>query len=226
MKDQIVVLAVTKMLSGMCLGGISLTSGEWIRPVKQFGTILPGDLTYPDGGHIRPFDVVELSLSKRAPKPPHVEDWVCDFVRTRPVLIGRLDAREQEEFLKKNAEPDGLARMDKGERSLCLLDAQEPQALFSLDKYSGKYDARLHFPGLGERAAPVTDVKWRALGRRLTADAERVRMDCGQLMDLTGARLVYPALGLSRMYEGKFWRLIVGVHCLPDYEAEIDYGNL
>lgn len=256
MKERIVVLAVTKMLSGMCVGGVSLDSGKWIRPVKEFSSILPGDLRYPDRTYMQPFDVVELSLSKYRPQPPHVEDWVCDFVRERPVLVRHLDEPEREDFLKCHAESDGLAQLDAGEWSLCLLEPQEAQALFAMDDYSGKYDVRLHFPMLGERAAPVTDVKWRALGKRLLESSPsvsegvrgrsaampedpspalpetgreqrgRLRLKPHEIAERIGVKTIYPAIGLSRLHEGNYWRLIIGVHCAPDYEAEIDYGNL
>ena len=226
MKDQVVVLAVTKMLSGMCAGGVSLTTGEWVRPVKEFGTILPGDLTYADGSPIRPFDVVEFSLGKHRPKPPHVEDWTCDFVRERPALVRRLSEPERREFMDSSAEPDAMEAINSSQRSLCLLPSQEAQALFVLDSYSGKYDARIYFPALGQRAAPVTDVKWRALGRRLTADSNRVVLRGKQLLETVHTERVYPAVGLSRLHEGQFWPLVIGVHCLPDYEAEVDYKSL
>jgi hypothetical protein len=36
----------------------------------------------------------------------------------------------------------------------------------------------------------------------------------------------YLALGLSRSYKGEYWLLVLGVHTVPDYEMEVDYGNL
>ena len=38
--------------------------------------------------------------------------------------------------------------------------------------------------------------------------------------------MIYVALGLSRTHEGKHWTLVVGVHTIPDYQAEVDYRNL
>ena len=32
--------------------------------------------------------------------------------------------------------------------------------------------------------------------------------------------------GLSRGYQGQLWLLVIGVHVVPDYRAEIDYANL
>jgi len=225
-KDQITVLAVTKMLSGMCLGGVSLTTGEWVRPVKEFGHVLPGDLSYADGSPIRPFDVVELSLNKHRPTAPHVEDRTCDFVRVRPTLVRRLSDAERLAFLDKHAEPQAWEDLKGHTRSLCLLDAQEAEAIFALDSYSGKYEAKLVLPTVGERPSPVTDIKWRALGRRLVANGGQVRLHGHQLRQAVGADRVYPAIGLSRFYDGKFWPLVVGVHCVPDYDVAIDYGNL
>jgi hypothetical protein len=36
----------------------------------------------------------------------------------------------------------------------------------------------------------------------------------------------YLALGLSRSFKDEYWLLVLGVHTVPDYEVEIDYGNL
>ena len=62
--DRVVVLAVTKMLSGMCAGGISLATDKWVRPVKEHSTGLLGDLTYKAKTVMRAFDVGDFSLIK------------------------------------------------------------------------------------------------------------------------------------------------------------------
>src|SRR5690242_8283325 len=108
MKDEVVLLAVTKMLSGFCLGGISIATGEWVRPVKEHGTILQGDIRCADGAYLRPFDVVRLELTSHRPKPPHVEDWVCDFVHERPEVVGRLEGEKRLKFVERFAKPGGI----------------------------------------------------------------------------------------------------------------------
>ncbi|MCL5103083.1 MAG: hypothetical protein M1133_03060 [Armatimonadetes bacterium] len=223
-QEPVVVLAVTKMLSGMCTGGISLTGEKWIRPVKEFGTVLPGDLAYPDRTAIRPFDIVKFSLTKPFPRPPHVEDWVCDFVHSRPTLVGRLD--QYLWFLEKHSEPDSPEQVLHGERSLALFEPSQAEALFAQDSYSGKYEARLKLPEMGERPVPVTDIKWRALGRRLLGSSQALVMTSQNLRDRFDFGRIFVALGLSRLHEGKHWPLIVGVHTWPDYGAEVDYGNI
>lgn len=221
--EPVVVLAVTKMLSGMCTGGISMISGQWVRPVKEFGTVLLGDLTYRDRALMRPFDIVKFGLIKPRPTPPHIEDWLCDFTRSKPQLTGRLDERMW--FLQKHSEP-AAQQILNAERSLALIEPSSVEALFLMDTYSGKYEARVRVPELGERPMPVTDIKWRALGRRLLGANDRLTLTPDQLRERLAFSRIFIALGLSRLHEGKHWPLVVGVHIWPDYEAEIDYRNL
>jgi len=227
MKDDVVLLAVTKMLSGFCMGGISLSTGKWVRPVKEHGTILSGDIRYRDGAFMRPFDVVRFELSSHRPKPPHVEDWVCDFIHERPELALRLDGEKRWDFLNKYARPGG-EREILGEKMSLVLCAPIPTAAsFSLDEYSGKYDARVFVPGVEEgRGIPVTDLKWRALGRSLLSRGENpLKLSAARLRGTLGIERVYLALGLSRLHEGRCWPLAVGVHTVPDYEAEVDHSQ-
>ena len=222
--DRVVVLAVTKMLSGMCAGGISLSTGKWVRPVKEYRNVLLGDLTYKDKTVMRPFDVVNFSLLKPRPKPPHIEDWVCDFVRARPIRTDHMEDRL--EFLSRHCEPNAAGEILRAERSLALIEPAEVEATFQLDAYSGKYDARVKTAQTGDRPLPVTDIKWRALGRRLLSGQECLSLGSNAIRERLGAQRVFVALGLGRMYEGRYWPLVVGVHTWPDYQAEVNYREL
>src|SRR5205085_7446382 len=75
---DLVLLAVTRMLSGVCIGGAPPGGGPWVRPVKSFGCPQLGDIRYADGTLMGPFDIVSLNLLKSQPDPPHVEDVLCD----------------------------------------------------------------------------------------------------------------------------------------------------
>lgn len=227
MKDDIVFLAVTKMLSGFCIGGISLSTGKWVRPVKEHGTILLGDIRYREGAYMQPFDIVRMELLAHRPKPPHVEDWTCDFVHARPELVDRLDGEKRWEFLRKfEVEVHEGDREVLSEKCSLILCAPRPTAAsFSLDDYSGKYDARIFVSGVEDgRGIPVTDLKWRALGRKMIADSgSAVKLSSSKLLSAIGTECIYLALGLSRLHDGRHWPLVVGVHASPDYEAEVDY---
>lgn len=222
--ERVAVLAVTKMLSGMCTGGISLASGQWVRPVKEFGTLLLGDLTYRDHKVIRPFDIVKFGLVKPRPRPPHCEDWVCDFVRARPELAGRIE--DLPGFLEKHSDPDAPGQILRAEKSLALFEPSQVEAVFRMDGYSGKYEARLRMPEMGDRLVPVTDIKLRALGKKLLGNRESLVLRSADLRQRLGADKIFVALGLGRMYEGRHWPLVIGVHICPDYEIEINYKAL
>jgi hypothetical protein len=239
-RQEVLILAVTKMLSGVCIAGMTterdpVTGLKWVRPVKDFGTLLLGDLTDQRGTVIHPFDVVELNLVKPHPDPPHVEDWVTDFVRHRPRIVRRLEGEGRADFLSKYLDENSHEVLAGHSRSLCLVKPDQVKASFILDAYSGKYEARLAF-SLGAEAylgsmrkggLPVTDVKWRALGREWLGDkGGRLNCDEGELRDKLGVEDFYLALGLSRPFKDEYWLLVLGVHTVPDYEVEIDYDNL
>jgi hypothetical protein len=226
--SELVLLAVTKMLSGICLAGVPPRGGEWVRPVKAFGTILPGDVRYADGSWMAPFDLVELNLLKPRSQPPHVEDWTCDFVRPRPWRVRTLSLDERRELLEGCLDPAAQAEWAARRRSLVLTRPADLTAHFALDGYSSHYEARLEWPGCGRpRGVPVTDLRWRALGRRLVPpEGGQVTLSLAALRDRVGCQTVYLALGLSRTHQGEHWPIVVGAHCLPDYEVALDPANL
>ncbi|MBN1140079.1 MAG: hypothetical protein JXM73_26150, partial [Anaerolineae bacterium] len=104
--QEILILAVTRMLAGVCLAGMtqephSVTGLRWVRPVREYGHVLLGDITTPEATILRPFDVVELSLIRPRPDPPHAEDWIADF-RQRPRIARKLEGERLIKFLHKH----------------------------------------------------------------------------------------------------------------------------
>jgi hypothetical protein len=241
MPDQeILMLAVTKMLAGVCIAGMTTepdpVSGlRWVRPICEGRHVLLGDITMPDGAVLRPFDVVAFNLLRPQPEPPHSEDWIADFVHRRPQVVRRLEGERRAKFLRRylDSAPGQVLRTQ--ERSLCLVRPQSVKGNFRLDPYSGKFEARLAFRLAGRKyrgsyakgGLSVTDLKWRALGRSwLPEEGGWVEFDDGDLEVQLGVEEVYLALGLTRSYRGGFWCMVVGVHTLPDYEATVDYDNM
>lgn len=247
MRTVIAMLAVTAMKTGVCIAGVRQESpSTWVRPVREFGSVLLGDITYPSSGStpgairrvMRPFDLVELTLGHPRPDPPHVEDYTCDFSRSRPRLVGSVPEGDRAALLADAATTPG-ALWDKATRSLGTLAVERFTATFTADAYTGKYETRIAFPGMPAHVAtvPCTDLKWRALGRSLLAAAAGVRDATADATALTlpterlnaalgGPREWWLALGTTRSFNGRPWPLIVGVHSLPDYEATVDYTAL
>jgi hypothetical protein len=237
---EVLLLAVTKMKGGACIAGMTtdpdaVTGLSWVRPTREHGHVLLGDITTPAGEVLRPFDVAELSLLRPRPEPPHAEDWATDFVRHRPRVVRRLEGQRRADFLRRYLDTAPREVLEGQQRSLCLIKPGWVKGCFRLDAYSGKYDARLAF-GLQGRTYrgsyakgghSVTDLKWRALGRAwLPNDGGWTEFEAGDLEARLGIREVYLAVGLTRSYKGGFWLVVIGVHTVPDYEATIDYENL
>jgi hypothetical protein len=183
---------------------------------------------------MRPFDLVALHLLQPQPDPPHVEDVLCDFIRPRPEWRGRLDESRREAFLEACLDPHPaeiwcrLPAQRVGSRSLTLFEPSALTAAFALDSYSGKYECRIAWPGYDRpQGVPVTDLKWRALGRQWAARGpQHQQYDLPALKRRLEAERIYLAVGLSRTYQGQVWPIVVGVHTLPDYEAAIDERQL
>jgi hypothetical protein len=241
MKTALVILAVTAMRTGVCVAGVRQDAPSvWVRPVREFGTVTLGDITFPgQAGErqvMRPFDIVEIALDARHPEPPFVEDWVCDFSHHRPRLLGTLAEDERLALLQAaSALPGGI--WSGYDRSLGVCMADDLTATFSHDEYAGKYEARLSFGAQPTQTSslPCTDLKWRAFGRALLAKEgassadqpiRTISLTNQQLRQGVGERAIWLALGLTRELHGRRWPLVVGVHTIPDYEATVDYTTL
>jgi hypothetical protein len=222
--QEVLILAMTKMLSGICTAGFTLdpdpiTGLRWVRPVREFDTVLPGDMRDDSGRLVCCGDVVELNLLAPRPDPPHVEDWLTDFVHHRPRLLRRLEGGKRARFFPRYLDT----------RSLSLVRPEDVWAQFSLDGYSGKYEARMGFvlaedanhpQATSRRGVSVTDLKWHALGRAWLGDrGGHLSMDRDTLFERLDAEAVYLAIGLSRSWQGEYWPLVIGVHVVPDYEV-------
>ncbi len=236
--QHILVMAVTRMLSGVCMAGYTTQphprSGLcWVRPVKAHDTLQLGDITDARRRVLQCFDVVELDLIRPRPQPPHCEDWIGEFVRRRPRVVRRLDGPKRDAFLAGHVDTAPEEVLVHHTRSLCLVRPNALRARFALDAPAGKLESRLAFtlpslslPDTSGRGLPVTDIRWRALGRRLLGDGDERVLEEDALLDAIGAREVYLALGLSRSFDGRIWPLVIGVHAVPDDDVTIDYTHL
>lgn len=234
--QEMLILAVTHMIGGVCTAGMTaepdpVTGLRWVRPVRKRSHVLLGDITTAQGVVIRPFDVVQFDLDCPQPEPPHVEDCIAVF-RRRPRIVRRLEGDRRAAFLQDHLDRAPCDVLTDQVRSLCLVRPDWLQCRFHRDHQSGKLDARISFgldqqayPGSGSgRGLPVTDLKWRALGHAWTrSNPKAVELSTGDLRDRLGAAEVFLAIGLSRAFQGDHWPIVIGVHTVPDYVADVDY---
>jgi hypothetical protein len=231
--EEVLILAMTRMLSGICTAGFTserddVTHLRWLRPVRSFGTLLPGDMTTPDGKLIQCCDVVELQVVEPRPDPPHVEDWVVEFVHHRPRVVRRLEGKRRANFFPRHLDRAPEEVLTRHTRSLCLVEPEEVQVHFSLDPASGKYQARMRFRLHDEiqpprarspRGVSITDLKFRALGRQwLKTSGSPLVLTHAELVERLKADALYLTLGLSRQWKGEYWPLVHAIHVVPDYD--------
>jgi Dual OB-containing domain len=232
-EPNILILAVTRMRGGVCIAGMTSAPDShsvlrWVRPVKAKGSLLLGDIRYPDGVLMGLGDVVAWRLGAARPDPPHIEDVLVDPVRDRPHCMRRLDAARRAHFCAERLDraPDEILVHEA--RSLCLVRPAALEACWSYDSYNGHYEARMAFRAggfaTGERGIPVTDLAWRALGRAWLCGAAQLRLDDAALRERIGD--VYLAVGRGRTFEGRHWPLVVGVHAAGLPEIAIDQAHL
>lgn len=226
---EVLIMAMTHMRSGICSAGFIVEDDgklAWVRPVKEHGVLLPGDMTTRDGEFVRMDDVVDLALLSHRPADNHVEDWITDFVHNRPRIVRRLNGDRRAHFFADHCDTNPAEVLVDPVRSLCLIHPDDLWASFALDSYSDKFQARIGFhlpaaPNLdaaSDRGISVTDLKWRAQGRNWLADGPPVlHLSRDELRTRLPTDDIYLSIGLSRPYQGRQWPLVIGVHCVPDY---------
>jgi hypothetical protein len=238
--EEVLVLAMTKMLSGICTAGLTRRRDadgrlRWFRPVRSFGSVMPGDMMETSGRLIQCCDVVAFHAIEPRCEPPHVEDWVVDFIHHRPRVLRHLAGDRRAAFLAEHAIPSADPMLRRKACSLCLIKPDDVTARFSRDPRSGKYQARMRvaLPGCEDaadgagRGYPVTDLKWRALGRRwLDEEGDRLEVPRAEVLTRMDAVDLYLTMGLSRRFRGRHWPLVHAVHLIPDYEMAIDLENM
>ncbi|MBN1262352.1 MAG: hypothetical protein JXB35_16855 [Anaerolineae bacterium] len=236
--QDVLILALTKMKSGICTAGFTgdrctVTGLQWVRPTREFGAVLLEDMMDTEGRLIQCGDVAALYLVAPRPDPPHVEDWVTDFVHHRPRWLRRLEGDKRAAFFAQHLDQAPEQVLVEHSRSLCLIQPERVEARFSLDRYSGKYEARMCFTLAGDvqctralqpRGVTVTDLKWRALGRQWLAPQKSpvLHLDHAALMKRLNAVTLYLTVGLSRQWKGEYWPLVHAIHVIPDYDVAID----
>jgi hypothetical protein len=240
LSKDITTLAITKMRGGVCTAGID-AEGRWVRPVRPAREqaarpasasdycLLPIDFFHGGQTHLVNLSVTRVYLTEHAPDPPHIEDWIID-TRKKPELLRKLSPAEQQQFLESHSEP-GIARLkSEQDASLCLVRPEHFSFLLRAGKTGDDASVRASFIAGRDQLHDIscTDLRMRALGRSLLFGKSletEVRLN-EEDFRRRGKTTTYLAVGLSRLYQGKHWPLVVGVHSIPELDVEIDYARL
>jgi hypothetical protein len=236
---EITVLAITKMHGGVCTAGID-SAGIWVRPIRKPSVtethrtaitdycLLPMDFFHGGRSHLVNLGVTSLHLIGPHREPPHIEDWALDTAM-KPEFVRKLSETEQAQFLASHAKRN-LITLDP--LQACSLALVRPiEFSFRFLENAAKDDvvvrAALRVGEQEFKDVGCTDLRMRALGRSLLAGSksEPVELTRGDF-ERRGKQATYLAVGLSRLYQGKHWPLVVGVHTIPEMDVEIDYARL
>jgi hypothetical protein len=236
---DLVILAVTKMHGGVCTAGID-ADGKWVRPVrptaKRVGEgdtitdycLLPIDFFHNGQSHLVTGSLTRVWLAAHTPERPHVEDWTLDLQR-KPQWLRKLSQQEQADFLAAHCESDVSALVPDAARSLGLFLPDSFCFSFGMNKSGTDICVRADFTFREQTFSDVgcTDLRMRALGRKLLEKSSGATRQLTQVdFQRQGKQVTYLALGLSRLYRGKHWLIVVGVHSIPELVVEIDYARL
>jgi hypothetical protein len=230
---ELLILAVTRMRTGVCVAGMARTTDpasrlHWVRPVKHHGALLAGDIRYASGRLMRAGDVISWPHKMLQSPPPHVEDALVNPIRDRPALLRHLDPAQRAGLCARQIDraPEDVLLYET--RSLCILRPEEVRVAWNYDAFSRHYEARLAFRHeryvTDARGLPITDLAWRALGRRWLNGRDRLELSQPALRERIGD--VYLVIGISRTFDGRRWPLIVGVHAAGLPEIEVDEAAL
>lgn len=224
---DLLVLAVSRVKKGVMLAGMStepdpVTGRKWVQITRPEGALQVGDITLAGGALMQPGNVVRITDLTAAADPPFVERWTMG-AETTGTLLRHISPERHAKFFPDHLDKDPAAVLERHERALCLVKPSEIHALFEMEEKRFKSYMLLELGDLGSfDEVPVTDLSWRALGRRwlvedrtgeLALDDEDIRGRVGE---------IYLVIGLHTNRTP----LVIGVHSSPPYSAAITPSQL
>lgn len=220
MKKTIFVTGVTRMNGGfVCVSGIDLQSGEFVRPEikypERYG--IKKEFLYVDGKPvIKPLVKIELDFLKHIPQSQfHTEDWLIDPTY-KPRLIAIPNDTEKKQILESHTDTSLNNELYDQDRSLIIIRPQDVPWV-QLRVYEDQLKCRLKFKDQAgdEFNLPVTDANWLAVCKHLwtTDNPNSIR----RARALLHNKEIYLRIGITREFQGQKWKQVSGVFTIPDY---------
>ncbi|NTV23330.1 MAG: hypothetical protein HGA85_03070 [Nanoarchaeota archaeon] len=238
---DVIIISVTKRLNGVCIAGIGKYN-TWVRPTKREELELK-DIKINDKEYISVGNVYEFHFSSKAPIQCQSENYLIDDYReikckgTMPESERRkLFHQLSENSLVTSDQSNNIADILRAKnRSIVMfgpvrlqsvyLHAEEnmkcPEISFSVDSVVVK--------GIQDKTnLQCTDLKFWQFARQLLKknDTNSMTLDDTGIKKLLGYDKVFVIVGLTKLYHGKNWPMIIGLHMFPDYYQAIDYSDL
>lgn len=210
-------------MGGRCVAGISLETGQWVRPVssRPEGELSPGDCAV-GGRPPRPLDLVRLPYRKRLNDPAQPENVLIDGGGWE--LAGTVAPAEAYDLLSRYLEP-GPALLGGVEKGVADAVAQEglDASLCLVEPDSIEFVSEPPFaPGKARRARAVFELagQWYDLG--ITDSVVAPRLKNAEYARYSALELELPdpshtllTVSMTEPLNETRWKLAAAVHLLP-----------
>lgn len=228
---DLLLLAMGRLPGGLGIAGMTteadpITHLRWVRPIAE-RVLTPDDLRYADGALPQLGDVLRIELGDPAPERPYVENVQIASGLNPTTKVRSLSPAKRATFFSTHLDSEPQSVISRTPtRSLCLIQPDDFEAVFTLDQETDKLEARLvmHIANipLSSQGILVTDVYWRAFGREWlrSQDEPFVEISAADVRAQLGD--VFVVISLNRKGGG----VIAGIHGTTPYTLALDEDNL
>lgn len=234
------MLAVTRKMNGICIAGVT-NDLKWVRPVKSH--ILSLEDIKSDKDYLSISKVYDFSFIKHVPDSPQTENHLIDEAK-QITHVKTLNEDErlalfqglQENSLITSNNNLGIATVLKNNnRSLILLGPVTIESVHMYYQGSHMKSPDITFkidslPVKNQRGNDLscTDLKFRAFAKDLLKKKKltSLRLTGNELKEVLKFDKIFVAIGLTGKFRDEYWPMVIGLHTVPDYKQEVDYGNL
>ena len=238
---NVTILAVTKRYNSVCIAGVD-EQRKWIRPVKV-GELSLENIRVNGSNYVSVGNKYEFAFSGHSPLQCQTENYA---IETRQGIVHRAtltETQKRELFLSlsenslitSNPSLDITQILKDKNRSLVLLGPVSIQRVYIYKNGNMKAPNitfninSINVKGPNNRAdLPCTDLKFRAFAKELLRqrNANSITLEENELKNLLRYNHVFIVIGLTTLFRGENWPMIIGVHTLPDYTQNINYNDL
>ncbi len=116
---DIICLAKSTKLGGICLAGIKTDGTGWLRPISNRinGTLYPEHYTLRDGREVQLFDIIRIPMIRYEPKCHQPENYLIHYSYKWQILgqatLEQVRKLIKPEIKKNSAEPKLLGNVDR-----------------------------------------------------------------------------------------------------------------
>jgi hypothetical protein len=236
---DVLIVSVTKRLNGVCIAGIG-KNNAWVRPTKREELVL-NDIRLNENEYIEVQNIYEFHFTGKTPVQCQTENYLLDEYRTI-VHKGMMPESERRKLFHQICENSLVSEhmniadsLRAKNRSIVMLGPVRLQSVYLHEEEMMKCPEitisvnSVAIKGIQGRANLLcTDLKFWAFAKALLKErnTKSLTLNENELRSILHFDKVFIIIGLTKLYHGKNWPMIIGLHFFPDYRQEIDYPSM